>query len=132
MGNTEFRTRHGALVDAKGDLIVGTANGKIARVAVGTNTHVLTADSSQSSGVKWAAAGAGTTTVTSVSFGNTTDTDYPTVSNPYGTTDIVAQLRDSTGNVLCGIYSITNSYISVAVAVAPGTNNLRLKIIGPA
>lgn len=38
----------------KGDLIVHNGSDNI-RVAVGTNTHVLTADSSQASGVKWAA-----------------------------------------------------------------------------
>ena len=43
------------LVDAKGDLLVGTASDTIGRLAVGTNGYVLTADSTQSSGVKWAA-----------------------------------------------------------------------------
>ena len=40
-------------IDAKGDLILGTADNTIARVAVGSNGQVLTADSSASSGVKW-------------------------------------------------------------------------------
>lgn len=49
------------LVTAKGDLLVGTANGTVDNVAVGTNTFVLTADSATASGVKWAAAAAGAT-----------------------------------------------------------------------
>ena len=40
-------------IDAKGDLILGTADNTIARLAVGSNGQVLTADSSTSSGVKW-------------------------------------------------------------------------------
>ena len=42
----------------KGDLIVSNGTDNV-RIAVGTNTHVLTADSTQASGVKWAAASGG-------------------------------------------------------------------------
>lgn len=45
--------------DAKGDLFVATADNTVTRLAVGTNDQVLTADSSEASGVKWADAGGG-------------------------------------------------------------------------
>lgn len=46
------------LVDAKGDLLVGTAADTVARLPVSvTNGYVLTVDSAEASGLKWAAGG---------------------------------------------------------------------------
>lgn len=40
-------------IDAKGDLVAGTADNTFARLAVGTNNQVLIADSSTATGLKW-------------------------------------------------------------------------------
>lgn len=45
--------------DAKGDLIGGTGADTFSRLAVGTNGQVLTADSTTSTGLKWATASGG-------------------------------------------------------------------------
>lgn len=43
-------------IDAKGDLVAGTAADTFSRIAVGANDTVLTADSTAATGLKWAAA----------------------------------------------------------------------------
>lgn len=59
------------ILDAKGDLISATAADTPARLAVGANNTVLTADSSTSTGLKWAAPSSGALTlITRNSFSN--------------------------------------------------------------
>ena len=44
-----------SIIDAKGDLVVGSANDSVDNLTVGSNDYILTADSAQTLGIKWAA-----------------------------------------------------------------------------
>jgi len=92
-----------AIVDAKGDLIAATANDTPARLAVGTNGQVLTADSTAGTGLAWATPSAGGMTLlnsggttlsgasTAVSFTATGYTGLKIIlKDVYVTTDAVA------------------------------------------
>jgi len=62
-------------IDAKGDLIGGTGADTFARLAVGANDTVLTADSSTATGLKWAAPSSGAMAlVKRASFSNVANT----------------------------------------------------------
>lgn len=58
------------IVDAKGDLIVGTADNTVGRLAVGSNQQVLVADSSTASGLAWVSEGLTQIIPSSVSVGS--------------------------------------------------------------
>jgi len=44
-----------SIIDAKGDLLVGSANDTVDNLALGSNGYILTVDSAQTLGMKWAA-----------------------------------------------------------------------------
>ena len=70
-------------IDAKGDLIVGTGADTFSTLAAGTNTYVLTADSAEATGLKWAApaSGGGSTYVGCAAY----NTSNFSISNNTGT-----------------------------------------------
>ena len=49
------------LVTAKGDILAATTSGTVDNLALGTTGYVLTADSAEATGLKWALAAAGAT-----------------------------------------------------------------------
>ena len=72
------------LIDAKGDLIVGSAADTVGRLAVGANDTVLTADSSATNGIKWATAatGGGMTLISTTTLSNR-QTDLTSIPGTY-------------------------------------------------
>jgi len=53
-GDVTITNSMATAIDAKGDLIAGTAADTFSRLAIGTNGQVLTADSAEATGMKWA------------------------------------------------------------------------------
>jgi len=67
-------------IDAKGDLVAGTGADAFSRIAVGANNTVLTADSAQATGLKWATVAATGTSFSLLNAGGTALTAASTIT----------------------------------------------------
>ena len=79
-----------SLLTTKGDIIAATGASTPARLAVGTDGHVLTADAASAAGVKWAAATAGGMTLLSTTTMSGASTTVSSISQSYKHLFIVA------------------------------------------
>ena len=128
-------------IDAKGDLVAGTGADAFSRLAVGANNTVLTADSAQATGLKWAAASSGAMTlVKRASFSGvaTTTTTFDGVFtatyNAYlviienmdavtGADNLELQLRN-------GGVTKTNNYYDASLSYASGATTASSMTVG--
>ena len=104
-----------SIVDAKGDIISATADNTPARLAVGTNGQTLVADSTASTGLKWATAASGSYTKIQTS-------SYSAVAN--------------TGTTFDGVFTSTyNNYVIVISPHLTSSNgsdfNFQNRVAGP-
>ena len=108
-----------AIVDAKGDLIGATASDTPARLAVGTNGQVLTADSTAATGLAWATASGGMTSLASGSLSGASVT-LSSISGSYN--NLVLVLRDFYASSNFSLYITVNS-VADYTFVQHSTNN---------
>jgi hypothetical protein len=80
------------IVDAKGDLIAATAADTVARLAVGSNDTVLTADSSTATGLKWATPSSGGMTLISTTTLTGASVTLSSIPQTYNDLRIVVRL----------------------------------------
>lgn len=92
-----------SIVDAKGDLIGATAADTPARLAVGTNGQVLTADSTAATGLAWATPAAGGMTV--LATGTMSGGSVSLTSIPSGYVDLVLKVT--------GFYGTSDSKMAI-------------------
>jgi len=111
------------VVDAKGDLIVGSADDAVARLGVGTNGQVLTAASGATYGVQWSDPAAVGVFGSSIEFEGSTANAFETtlaVTDP--TADRTITLPDATGTVAL-TSDITSAVNAVSTTdIEEGTN----------
>jgi hypothetical protein len=95
-------------IDAKGDLIVGSANDTVDNLAVGSNGYILTVDSAQTLGIKWAAPEV--TATNTLTFSNKTLTS-PKFAN-------LGFIADANGNELIVMDTTTSAVNEIKVTNA--------------
>jgi hypothetical protein len=85
------------IVDAKGDIIAATADNTVARLAVGANDTVLTADSTTATGLKWATPSGGAGNMVLIASGSLSGASVSITSlSTY--TELYLQFQDATNN----------------------------------
>ena len=113
------------IVDAKGDLLVATADNAVSRLAVGaTNGHVLTVDSNEATGLKYAAPAAVGSFESSIVFEGSVDDAYETTitaTNP--TADQTITIPNASGTIVLkdSTDTLTNKSISLTTNTITGT-----------
>jgi hypothetical protein len=110
-------------VDAKGDLLAATADNTVARLAVGANNTVLTADSAEATGLKWATPSSGGMTLLSTTTLSGATTTVSGIDQTYvNLFIIVTNVINNTANgaFRIGINGGTNSHDGVCTRFEQG------------
>lgn len=120
-------------IDAKGDLVVGTGADTFSKLTVGANGTILTADSAEATGLKWAAAagggkvlqvvGATTTTATTIATTSYTDTTITATITPTSATSKILVLVSG-----AAFYNRSSFYQAIAMKLVRGATDIYTNI----
>jgi hypothetical protein len=94
-----------SIIDAKGDLLVGSANDAVDNLTVGSNNYILTADSAETLGIKWAAP--------AVSLDNSATLTNKTLTSPVITTPTLSLSTSSSTTDSRISWDSTNKFLQV-------------------
>jgi hypothetical protein len=112
-------------IDAKGDLVPGTGADTFARLAVGANDTVLTADSTTATGLKWATpASGGMTQIASTSLSGSAVT-ISSIPSTYKSLFIVINALSTDSNIQLEFYvnGTTSGYAYTGTSRIGATSN---------
>lgn len=129
------------IVDAKGDIIAATAADTVARVAVGTNGQVLTADSTASTGVKWASPSSGSMTLLASTALSGSSVSFTSISGSYKDLKLVvtdwetsnsANLRFTVNNDTSSLYDRIGQQLnnSGSASIITGSDAANVNLCG--
>lgn len=111
-------------IDAKGDLVAGTGADAFSRLAVGANNTVLTADSAQATGLKWATVAGGPTGWSLLNAGGTAMTGAATITvSGISAKQILVLIKDATNTATFPRISVRPNNLSTAIYNSFGVRN---------
>jgi len=131
-GDVTITNSMATTIDAKGDLIAGTADNAFARLGVGTNNQVLTADSTAATGLKWASPASGMTLITTGTLSGASTNFANCFSSTYDSYIVYIYNMKRGGSATNGTIALDGGFgsykgslmqIDYAGAVATGINN---------
>ena len=111
-------------IDAKGDLVPGTGADTFARLAVGANGTILTADSAEATGLKWASA-AGGGSIKQVVYGSTS-TSASSSSTTFADTNLTATITPTSASNYILVFVSQSETIKTA---GNSQNGIALKLL---